>query len=365
MAIPRNVARQGERAEAIRKKVYEEGKTPQDLGVKTQDPPGEAPPKETETPPIPAGDPNLEPGKETPPAEDYKKKYEEALHQINVLKGKIDSEVPDLVSTNREMAGQIAHLQATISDLQTKISKPAEPPAPEKADPQEASDLKLYQDNYPEIYRGQLIVMKQWVKSDEFNDMVSNIVSEVVTRDVEPRVSSVEKEVKTSKEETFATKLDRLVKDENGNPCWRQINDDKEFTAWLKTIKHGGFTDFELLRAALSRGDAEGVAEFFIDWMKFKKPAATPPKKETPIEDGKETAPIEEDVALAPARPGSGTPPRQPGNSEDKPKTFTRSFVKKFHTDVALGRYKNKPKEKAKITAEIDDAMAKGLIVNG
>ena len=361
MAIPRNVAKQGERAELIRKKVYEEGKTPQELGVKTQLPPGEAPPKETETP-IPPGD-NIEPGKETPPPDDgYKVKYEEALHQVNVLKGKIDSEVPDLVSINRSMAGQIAELQTTVSDLQSKFHKPAEDPAVAKPDPQEAQDLQTYQDAYPEIHRGQLIVMKQWVKSDEFKGMVSSIVDEVIQGTVEPRVASVEKDVKKSAEETFTGKLDRLVKDENGIPCWRQINDDKEFTTRLKTQKRGGISDFELLRAALERGDADGVAEFFTDWQKFKKPVGQPPKVETPIGEEK---PVEGDEALAPSRPGGGTPPKKPGDGDGKPKTFTRFFVKKFHTDVALGRYKNKPKDREKITAEINEAMTKGLIVNG
>src|SRR3989304_3970444 len=350
MAIPRNVARQGERAEAIRKKVYEEGKTPAELGIKADPPPGEAPPKETETP-IPAGD-NIEPGKGTPPAEDYKTKYEEALHQINTLKGKLDSEVPDLVSVNRMQAGQIAELQGMVSDLQTKVNKPAEEPTPATPDPQEAEDLKIYENNYPEIRRGQLIVMRNWVKSEEFKAVVHSTV--------EPRVASVEKDVKTSKEETFATKLDRLVKDENGNPCWRQINDDKEFTARLKTQKRGGTSDFELLRVALSRGDADGVAEFFTDWQKFKKPA-TPPAKNGG--DGKPV--VEEDLSLAPAKPGRGQPPKKPGDGEDKPKTFTRSFVKKYHTDVALGRYKNRPKDRERIKAEIDEAMSKGLIVNG
>lgn len=359
MAIPRNVAKQGERAELIRKKVYDEGKTPQELGV-APIPPGEAPPIDPD-PAIPPGD-NIESGKETPPPDDgYKVKYEATLHKYDVLRAKIDSEVPDLVSVNRMMAGQIATLQSAISDLQSKATKPPEEPAA-TPDPEEAQDLKTYQDAYPEIHRGQLVVMKQWVKSDEFKGMVSSIVDEVIRGTVEPRVASVEKDVKKSAEETFTGKLDRLVKDENGIPCWRQINDDKEFTARIKTQKRGGISDFELLRVALERGDAEGVAEFFTDWQKFKKPTGQPPKVEKPIGEEK---PVEGDEALAPSRPGGGTPPKKPGDGDGKPKTFTRSFVKKFHTDVALGRYKNKPKDREKITAEINEAMTKGLIVNG
>jgi len=362
MAIPRNVAKQGERAELIRKKVYDEGKTPQELGVKTQIPPGEAPPIEPNPDPaIPPGD-NIEPGKEAPPPDDgYKVKYEEALHQINVLKGKIDSEVPDLVSVNRMMAGQIATLQSTISDLQSKATKPPEEPVA-KPDPQEAQDLQTYQDAYPEIHRGQLIVMKQWIKSDEFKGMVYSIVDEVFKGTVEPRVASVEKDVKQSAAETFTGKLDRLIKDENGNPCWRQINDDKEFTIHLKNKKYRGVSDFDLLRNALTNSDADTVAEFFNDWLALKKPATPAPKIETPVGEEK---PVEGDEALAPSRPGGGAPPKKPGDGDGKPKTFTRFFVKKFHTDVALGRYKNKPKDREKITAEINEAMTKGLIVNG
>jgi len=358
MAIPKNVAKQGDRAEQIRKKVYEEGKTPEALGVKTQPAPGEAPPIET---PIPPGD-KIELGKETPPPEDYKKKYEDALHQVDVLKGKIDSEVPDLVSTNRMMAGQIATLQSTISDLQVKINKPVEEPAV-IPDPQETQDLQSYKDSYPEIHRGQLIVMKQWVKSDEFKGMVSSIVDEVINSTMEPRVASMEKDVKKSVEETFTGKLDRLVKDENGNPCWRQINDDKEFTAWLKTEKYGGFTKFGLLRDTLSRGDADAVAEFFNDWQALKKTPGKPPKEEKPI-DGEEK-PAGDDEGLAPPKPGGAQSLKKPGDGDGKPKTFARSFVKKFHTDVALGRYKNKPKERDKLNFEIEEAMTKGLIVNG
>jgi len=353
MAIPRNVQKQGDRAELIRKKVYEEGKTPQELGLKRETPSGEAPPIEPDSV-IPPGDDPGE-GRETPPAEDYKTKYEEAIHQVSVLKGKIDSEVPDLVSTNRTMAGQIAYLQTTISDLQAKMNKAAEEPAISKPDPKETEELQSYQDNYPEIHRGQIIVMRQWVKSDEFRGMVSSIVDEVVNSTMEPRVASVEKDVKKTAEETFEGKLDGLIKDGDGKSCWRKINDDPQFTAWLKNQKYGGFTKIELLRGALSRGDAEAVAEFFTEWQKIKNPPAKPPKEETPIED--------ED--LAPPKPGGGQIPRVPAGGDGKPKTFTRTFVKKFHTDVALGnKYKNKPKVREKITAEINEAMMKGLIVN-
>jgi len=356
MAIPRNVARQGERAETIRKKVYEEGKTPQELGLESPPPIGEAPPIEPD-PTILPGD-NIKPGEEVPPpAEDFKTKYEEALHQVSVLKGKIDSEVPDLVSTNRTMAGQIANLQTTISDLQAKINKAAEEPVISKPDPKEIEELQSYQDNYPEIHRGQIIVMRQWVKSDEFKGMVSSIVDEVVNSTMEPRVASVEKNVKKTAEETFEGKLDGLIKDGDGKSCWRKINDDPEFVTWLKNQKYGGFTKLELLRGALSRGDVDSVAEFFNEWLKRKTSPVKTPKEEPPIE-----TPID-DETLAPNRPGGGQLPKVSGG-DGKPKTFTRSFVKKFHTDVALGRYKNKPKDRARISAEIDEAMSKGLIVN-
>lgn len=358
MAIPRNVQRQGDRAEQIRKKVYEDGKTPKELGVKATPPPGEAPTEEPETPIIQAIE---DPGKETPPGEDFKVKYEEALHQIEVLKGKLNSEVPDMVSVNREMAGRLAELQTTVSELQAKLREPVkEEPTVEREDPTEVKDLKDFSDAYPEIYRGTMILLKQWPKSQEFKTMVTGIVSDVFKRDVEPRVSTVEKDVKKAGEETFASKLDRLVKDETGKPVWRAINDDPEFVKTLKNKIYRGVSDFELLRAALGRGDAETVAGFFNDFLEAKKPAAKPPKEI--VDDNK---PVVDDESLAPSRPGAATPVKKAGDGDGKKLTFTRSFIKKFHTDVALGRYKNKPKERLKITADIDKAMDEGRIVNG
>jgi len=202
--------------------------------------------------------------------------------------------------------------------------------------------------------------MKEWVKSDEFKGMVSSVVGEGFKGTVEPRVASVEKDIKKGAEDTFASRLDRLVTDENGKPCWKPINDDPEFTKYLKNKKYRGVSDFELLRNAVTNGDVDTVAEFFNDYIAFKKPATPPPPKPKPG-DG----PAVGDEEIAPARPGSGTPPKKPGEGDGKPKTFTRSFVKKYHTDVALGRYRNKPKDRERIKAEIDEAMAKGLIVDG
>lgn len=345
MAIPKAVALQGERAEELRKKIYEEGKTPQELNVKSQDLEGEAP-LTNETPP----EQPEEVPKETS-QEDYKKKYDEALHQISLLKGKLNSEVPDLVAINKEMAGQIATLQATVSELQAKLNRPDS--IPEKEDPQEIEDQKIYEENYPEIKRGQLATMKRWVRSDDFRDVIKKIVLEVVSEKIEPRFSSVEKEIKTTKEESLYSRLDRLVRDEHGKPCWKEINEDPEFMTWLKSEKYGGHTKLELLRMALSKGDMESVADFFLEYQRIKK-----------SDSGRNKKTNEEDLSVAPARSGSTQPFRSPGIAEAKPKTFTRSFVKQFHTDVALGRYKNRPKERERIAREIDEAMAKGLIIN-
>ncbi len=359
MAIPRQVASQGESAEKIRKGVYEEGKTPEDIGLKVASP-GEAP---VTDPPIPGkGDPpDPNKGKDSL-MDDYKKKYEDLQHQFDVLKGKNDSEVPELVSVNRMMAGQMTALQTQISELQSKL-KPADETTLSKPDPKQAEDLQSFTDNYPEIERGVGAYMKRWATSDEFRGMVKTVVEEVV-KGVSTRVEQVEKRVEKSAEDTFGEKLDRLVKDDKGNPVWRQINDNPEFTKYLKDKKYHGVSDFDLLRNALARGDAESVAEFFNEHLASKKPPVTKPDNK-PIEgDPLKKIVSADDEALAPPKPGAGGKPKAGGDDKDEDKPITRTFVAKFHTDVALGRYKNRPKDRDAINAKINNAMTKGLIVN-
>ena len=358
MAVSRQAQRMADKAERIRKGVYEEGKTLEELRV--------APAISSEAPvtesPIPAStDPP--PAREQLLAEDFKKMYEDLKHQHEVLKGKNDSEVPELVSANRMMAGQLTNLQLMISDLQSKVNaKSAEEPTPIRPDPKQEEDLQSFTDNYPEIERGVGVYMRRWATSDEFRGIVKTVVEEVV-KGVSTRMDSVEKKVEKSAEDTFADKMDRLVRDDKGVSVWRKINDDPGFAVHLKNKKYRGVSDFDLLRNALAQQDADTVAEFFNEYQAIKNP----PKKidETPVVDetGGKVLTVDEE-ALAPPKPGAGGKVLGGGNEKPDDKPITRSFIAKFHTDVALGRYKNKPKERDQITLRINKAMTMGQIVN-
>jgi len=161
----------------------------------------------------------------------------------------------------------------------------------------------------------------------------------------------VTRRVEKTEGQGFEKEMDTLV-DKRGN--WRLMNaPGSEFLKWAGTKKIAGHFRYDLMMASYRGEDYPAVAEHFNAFIAEKNP----PKKDTELE-------IEEENLGLP-KPGShGKPPVDGQKLEDK-KTITRSFVKKTMKDIAVRKYANDPKEKARLIAMIDDKTAKGLIVDG
>jgi hypothetical protein len=322
MGIPSAVARQAELSEQIRKEAYEK-KPKEELET---DP--------LETPPI-----EEEPPIEEPPVKgpDYQALYEEEKQRRMTLEGKYNSEIPDLIQSNRAFAEQIADLKTEISGLKKK-----EPPLPE---PDEAEFAAL-QEQFPEVTKLTAIQLRREIsKKDQ-----KILLLEGRLEKLEAGVTTVTRRVERTEGQGFEKEMDTLV-DKRGN--WRQMNTPgSEFLKWVGTEMIHGHSRYDLMTSSYQRQDFKAVASHFNDFIAMKNPK----KKEE----------VEEEENLGLPKPGShGRPPVDDKKLEDK-KTITRSFVAKTLKDIALKqKYKNDPKEAKRLQALIDDKQAKGLIVDG
>ena len=323
MGYPRAVERQAELSEKIRKQAYE-AKPPID---------GDTPLVETD----------LDEHHEDPPPDetDYKALYEEEKQRRTTLEGKYNAEVPDLIRSNKELAGQVADFRTDLSALRAEREKQPPPPEPDEAEYQALStqfqDEPLTKLTKMELRRE---IKSRDTKIEKLEDRLAKL---------ESRSSSVERRVERTEGQGFEQAMDQLV-DKRGN--WRVMNKQgSEFLQWAASDLIAGHPRYDLMMASYNKGDFKAVSEHFNEFIKIKNPGKP---HEIPAD--------EENLGLP--KPGEHGKPPVDKTQEDK-KPITRSFVKTTLKDIALGRYRNNPKERQRLSALIDDKQSKNLIVDG
>jgi hypothetical protein len=328
MAIPSAVARQAELSERIRKQAYE--------GKPSVDPSEETPPVETD--PEERHEEHPEERHEEP---DYRVLYEEEKQRRLTLEGKYNAEVSFLTQSSKEFAAQVADLKADISELRAEKRK--EPPQPEPDEAEYQSLVTQFQDE--PLTKLTKMEMRREIKTrDAKISTLEDRLSKLETRSV-----SVERRVERTEGQGFDQAMDQFV-DKRGD--WRAMNKQgSEFLQWAANRMISGHPAYDLMMGSYRKSDFKAVAEHFNDFIKEKNPKKP---QDTPND--------EESLGLP--KPGAGgKPPANKGQEDKKP--ITRSFVKETHKAIALGAYKNNPKEKARLLALMDDKMSKGLIIDG
>jgi len=330
MSLPKRIAELGEQADQLQAQLS--GETPpQEQGQQApdpapQEPQGQQPVAEQVTQPAPAPEPT------TPSAPvDGEPTWEQ---RYKTLYGKYQAEVPrfaaDLKDTRKELAVALAEIE--------RLKPKAE--APKAKQP-------LVTDKDVEAFGSDLIDVIDRKAREVAETLVSTRVSELEAenRRLNEQLTGVtERQVSNDRRAYFAD-LGRLV------PDYEALNVDQGFMNWLAEVDPlSGNTRQDYLATAWNAYDATRTATLFNAYKALTAPPPTPPASQTKQQLEKQVAPGTSKVSQsAPANAASA-------------RIWTTGEIAQFYHGVTQGKFYGKDAERARIEAEIDQAVAEGRV---
>ena len=239
-------------------------------------------------------------------------------HKYNVLQGMYNKLNDDHKDTARDVEILNNALAAMRSEPTVDVPAPAFEPAPV------SEAASILQREYPGMFEGIQSLIK-----GELESFARKEITQVVSR-----LERTETTTLKDKKDKFYEALAGLV------PDWVIVNNDPKFIEALQDREqYSGLTKHDLLTDAYNRLDAPRAARFFLDYKKVTAPAPKPdltPALHPDTSSGAAAAPVTSGV------------PRE---------IITGSYITKFYTDLANGKYRGKPKDAEIIRAKIDKAV--------
>lgn len=283
-----------------------------------------SPPSQPETPapaPAPAAASSTSAPAETP----REQTVEYWMQRFNVVRGKLDAEVPALHRQLSERDARIAALEAQVAAL--KASTPA-PPAPTPASP----DLGSFD---PELVDMTRQIARQ--VAQEAMQAFQPPASAPVSPNPPPTPAGPTPEQQAA-QERFLDQLNDLVDD------WRTIDAENAWRAYLAQIEPDTGNPRQVrLNAAVRAFDVLTTASIFNGYKRARNARQTP-SLEAQLDPGRSL--------------GASVPATNTG------RIFTRSEIRKFYADCTNGTIKD-PAEIARRDSEINAALRENRIAPG
>lgn len=288
----------------------------------------DAAPPVVEPDPPPAPEPVVEPDPPPAPSDDWQHKYLS-------LKGKYDTEIPQL-------RGQVTDLSDQMKAL---LAKPVTEPVVEPKPP-----AKLVTDKDVENFGEDLVDLMRRVASETDADARAALVADIAALknklpEIERTSTAAAEASATQAQTNFFAELEKLV------PDYAAINIDDAFLGWL-TLKDplSGLVRNDMLQSAAQANDFKRTAMIF-DAFKLETgrsaPASPPPPPAPSL-----------DREISPASTRSA--PVAPVDANTK--IWTSAELSEFFTRVARGDFKGNPEEAKRIDQEIDLAFSEGRV---
>lgn len=313
MSLPKSVQAQLDRATELQGQTTDEPVQPQ--GQQPADTPASA------SGATPQQEPAATPP--APPAEDWQQKYRTLQGMYNRMQGEHSARLEQYEQQMRELKAQLDELRAA----------PPQPSTPAPSAVTEA-DRKAFGDDLIDVIRR--------VAQEQLAPIASRVSS------LEPQLQTTVQTVEQTRQQThqqavadFKQRLAERVDD------WEVINYDPEFLDWLEqpTVETGmpRKVHFSQSVQALDAARVAGYFERFKESRKTPKPATPQP------------------LTPQPPRSQGGTPPAQPQQGE-----YVRaSEIQEFYRQAAIGRYRDRPQEYARLDAHYSRAAAEGRVLEG
>lgn len=318
MPAPVQVQRQAQRAEELMKELGQGPTPPTHDKVDDNQPP---PP-----PPPPA-----------PPAKTYtSEEYDKLDQKYKTLQGMFNTETKRLSTELAMSQAEVNGLSARITELEAKAQTP--------------TPRKKYTTEEDERTYGETLDMVRRAAKEEAEAASAEVINQLQARlsKLEGKtqvVDEIKQENEAQRKSTFWAKLEEAI------PDWSAINEDGKFKEWLLEVDPStGRNKQFFLREAQLAWDYSRVINIFKEWKaKTVQPAPTGQER---------TSELEEQIAPGGGR-GGGTPA-----SEPEKKTFKRSEIRTFYSDVTAGKYRHRPDEKAKMERAIFEATRDKRVIN-
>lgn len=317
--LPQAVRRQLEEAEAI----MQGAQAQPELPAGDQEP---TPTPETVNDTAPTEPVRAEPVQVKPESKNDESTWEQ---RYKSLQGLFNTRVSELQHANKALTQQVQSLTEKLESFLEQAKQRPET-AQQVADPRDIEE-----------FGKDLVEMVQRQASSVLASMASKIDATIKQYDarlsaLEQKLTGATQSATLAAEEVFFAKLSQLV------PDWEQINADQRFLNWLAEADPVyGVPRQVALTAAQQSLDARRAAAVFEAFRKSIEP--TPKPK------------VEKQVA--PSTSASSAPVQAP----EKP-VYTQAQIQAFYKDVALGRYRGRESEAARIEKDINEAIAEGRI---
>ncbi len=310
MNLPKSVQAQLERAAELQN---QNSQPPQPQSQPPVDDSAQAP-ETPQQPQTPAPD-------QAPPAEDWQQKY-------RTLQGMYNRQQGEMAARNEQFEQQIRELR---QQLEQRNAQPT-PPAPAPSLVTEA-DRKAFGDDLIDVVRR--------VTQEQLAPIVAKLGN--LEPQLQTTVQTVEQTQQRSRQQAVADFKQRLAERVDD---WEVINYDPEFLAWLEqSTEETGLPRREHFSQAVQALDAVRVARYF---KRFKDERKTPP------------APPKPPLTPQPPRSQGGVTP----SSQEQPEYVRASEIREFYRQAAIGRYRDKPQEYARLDAHYSRAAAEGRVLD-
>lgn len=283
------------------------------------------------------------PGEAAPGEEgDWQQKY-------LTLKGKYDSEVPQLSVSLREARAQLSETLSRVSALEQGQQQPQPAPTPQL--PQITDeDIENFGPELTDFIKRQATVIA--------SDMTAEVRAE--NQQLRQQIEQTAASTGQVQADRYFTRLSELV------PDYEAINVNPAFLGWLGEIDEmAGVPRQAFLNSAFEARDPVRTAKLF---NAFKTAIGQPPAKVPPPPPPSPGA-----APPAPAQPGNGddrsiSPASGSGggldllNIDDPNAIWTGAEIKAFTNDILRGLYKGREADQARVQASIDRAIVEGRV---
>ncbi len=316
MSLPKSVQRQLDAAEAAASVL---AAVPQPVVVND---PSQLTAAPAPTAPAQPPEPAPVPPPPTAPAENWE-------HKFKTLQGRVAAQIPELQAREAALTSRVT----ALTDQLAALTRAAPPKQETTVDPRDAQQFG--EDMVEMVLRNARHLLAEY--EAKFADQARALDERI--KAVENKVSGVAQRTEMSLEETFYAFLDDQV------PDWQTVNVSQPWLTWLAEIDPVyGFPRQAALDSAFEKRDGKRVAAIFKQFKADTKVKAPPPLEQQ----------------ITPSSGGSGVPPAPPAAAKQM---LSQKFVQNFYTDVAKGRYAQKPDEQARIENEINLAAQEGRIL--
>jgi len=262
---------------------------------------------------------------------------ETAEQRYRTLQGMYNADTARLRGEKQELTARVEQLEKLLSSLSAQSAQPA------------PVQSKVVTDKDIEEYGESIEVMRRVTKEETayyqqkiaaLEGVIANLQASVL-----PRVEQVAQRQAVSAEQSFWSDLTATV------PNWRDINQNKDFHAWLLEVDPlTGMNRQSHLDDAQRNLDVRRVAAFFSTWQASTGHSiAQEPRAVAKSQLEKQVVPGRGRTAAAPAA--------------DQPKTYSPSEIAKFFDDVRKGAYRGRETERDRIERDIFAAQRENRIV--